>query len=63
MIMKKKTYIAPQMEIADIELVTMIATSGTPEIGIVKPGTDEGSKGGTDILSNDRRGTWGNLWN
>ena len=62
MIMKKKTYIAPQIEIADIELVTMIATSGTPEIGIVKPGTGEGSEGGTEILSNDRRGTWGNLW-
>ena len=61
MIMKKKTYIAPQMEIADIELVTMIATSGTPEIGILKPG-ENGENTGTEILSNDRRGTWGNLW-
>ena len=60
--MNKKKYIAPQMEIADIELVTMIATSGTPEIGIVKPGTGEGSEGGTEILSNKRRGKWGNLW-
>lgn len=60
MIMKKKTYIAPQMEIADIELVTMIATSA-PQIDIVKPGTG-GDEGGTDILSNRRRGKWGNLW-
>ena len=60
MIMEEKVYIAPQMEIADIEPMTIIATSGTPEIGIVKPGT--GDEGGTEILSNHRRGKWGDLW-
>ncbi len=47
------------MEIADIELVTMIATSA-PKIDIVDPNDPNGS--GTEILSNRRRGTWGNLW-
>ena len=58
--MTKKKYITPAMEIAEIEMVSMIAASA-PEIGIIKPG-EEGGEGGTEILSNDRRGTWGNLW-
>ena len=57
--MERKVYIAPQMEIADIELVTMIATSA-PKIDIVDPNDPNGS--GSEILSNRRRGTWGNLW-
>ena len=48
------------MEITTIETTSMIATS-TPEIGIIKPG-ENGENTGTDILSNHRRGTWGNLW-
>ena len=48
------------MEITTIETTSMIAASA-PEIGIIKPG-EEGGEGGTDILSNHRRGTWGNLW-
>ena len=58
--MNKKKYIAPTMEITTIETTSMIATS-TPEIGIIKPG-ENGENTGTDILSNHRRGTWGNLW-
>ena len=57
MIMEEKVYIAPQMEIADIEPMTIIATS-TPNIGIV--GGEE--NGGYEILSNRRRGKWGDLW-
>ena len=44
------------MEIADIEPMTIIATS-TPNIGIV--GAEE--NGGDEILSNRRRGKWGDL--
>ena len=55
--MERKVYIAPQMEFVDIEPMTIIATS-TPNIGIV--GGEE--NGGDQILSNRRRGTWGNLW-
>ena len=51
----KKTYIKPEMEVTNLELVTMIATSA-PKIEI-----EDGS--GEEILSNGRRGTWGNLWN
>ena len=57
--MKKKKYIAPVMEIAEIEMVSMIAASA-PNIEIIDPNDPNGS--GTDILSNNRRGTWGNLW-
>ena len=54
--MEKKVYIAPQMEFVDIEPMTIIATS-TPNIGIV--GGEE--NGGDEILSNRRRGKWGDL--
>ena len=52
-IMEKKQYITPQMEIAEIELVTMIAMS----VGVSDDTTDDDA-----WMSNDRRGTWGNLW-
>ena len=52
-IMEKKQYITPQMEIAEIELVTMIAMS----VGVSDDTTEDDA-----WMSNDRRGTWGNLW-
>lgn len=58
-IMNKKKYIAPTMEVMDIESMVLMATS-TPHIGIVDPNDPDGS--GSDILSNKRRGQWGNLW-
>ena len=58
--MNKKKYIAPSMEVMDIESMVLMATSA-PHIGIVKPG-EEGGEGGSEILSNRRRGQWGNLW-
>lgn len=51
--MEKKQYIAPTMEIAEIEMVSMIAAS----VGVSDDTTDEGA-----WMSNDRRGSWGNLW-
>ena len=51
--MNKKTYIAPTVEITEIETVAMLAAS----IGI-----DTNHGGSDEQLSNDRRGTWGNLW-
>ena len=50
--MNKKTYITPTVEITEIETVAMLAAS----ISIDKNGE------GDEQLSNDRRGTWGNLW-
>ena len=52
--MEKETYIAPQMEVTEIDTVQMLAASAG-DIPVV-----DGE--GTDILSNDRRGSWGNLW-
>ena len=51
--MKKKQYITPQMEIAEIELVTMIAMS----VGVSDETTEDDA-----VMSNRRRGRWGNLW-
>ena len=51
--MNKKAYITPEVEVINMETVEMIAAS----VRIVSEG-----EGGDEMLSNDRRGTWGNLW-
>ena len=55
-IMTKKVYIAPRMEVVEMELTSMFASS-KPEIGVGGGEADAG-----DSWSNDRRGSWGNLW-
>lgn len=50
--MNKQTYIAPAMEVMNIETVEMMAAS----IAVVNAEGDE-------MLGNDRRGSWGDLWN
>ena len=54
--MEKKEYIAPQMEVTEIDTVQMLAASASD----IPVGGD--GNGGGDALSNDRRGSWGNLW-
>ncbi len=49
----KKEYISPSMVYVQIECESVIADS----IGI-----DKESPGGTELLSNERRGSWGNVW-
>ncbi len=53
--MEKKKYIAPQMEVVDLDVVTMLATS--KNVGVFDTPTDADA-----VMSNRRRGTWGNLW-
>ena len=55
--MEKKEYIAPQMEVIEIDTVQMLAASAED----IPVGGD--GQGGGEALSNDRRGSWGNLWN
>ena len=54
--MEKKLYIAPTMEVAELEIVEMLAAS-SPDFNISDETTDEDA-----VMSNDRRGEWGNLW-
>lgn len=51
--MNKKQYIAPEVEIVEMEAMTVLAAS----IGFGKE-----EKGAGDSFSNHRRGQWGNLW-
>lgn len=54
--MNKKEYIAPEVEIVEIAVVEMLA--GSSFNGSVSDDkTDEDA-----WMSNDRRGSWGNLW-
>lgn len=56
----KKTYIAPEMEVIEIENeIAMMALSADEAL----PGTSSGGEvSGEDADANGRRGTWGNLW-
>lgn len=56
--MNKKAYIAPAMEAMNVETVEMIATSGTNSVGVSNDTTDDDA-----VMSNNYRGSWGNLWN
>lgn len=56
MIMEKKKYITPVMEIAELEVVNMLATSNK-DFNVSDETTDSDAN-----MANDRRGTWGNLW-
>ena len=51
----KKQYIKPEVNVEEILTVTMLAASG---MGVGDEVYDED----TDVASNTRRGTWGNLW-
>ena len=54
--MEKETYIAPQMEVIEIENASMLAASAE---NIPVGGNGQG---GGEALSNRHRGEWGNLW-
>ena len=52
--MEKKVYIAPECEVVEVDLVSMIAGS----VIDVTPGEDDDFV----LESNRHRGEWGNLW-
>ena len=51
--MKKKQYIAPEVEIIELDMIDMLAAS----IGFGEEDKDAG-----DSFSNRHRGNWGDLW-
>lgn len=51
----KKHYVRPQVVVEEIECNTMLATSNLKY-------SDESADKDLEVLSNDRRGSWGNLW-
>ena len=61
--MMKKIYIAPAMDIAELEVAAIIA--GSVNTGGSLPGTGDGGdddSGNLEADANGRRGSWGNLW-
>ena len=51
----KKDYVKPQVVVVEIECNTMLAVSNLEY-------SDENADKDLEILSGERRGTWGNLW-
>lgn len=56
----KKNYIAPSIEVVEVEYESLMTTT-SGEMGNV--GIGGGNAGNGPELANDRRGSWGNLWN
>ena len=56
----KKVYQKPEIEILELELNSIIATSISTDDGSVGNGGESG--GGMEAESNRHRGEWGNLW-
>ena len=56
--MNKKEYIKPEIEVMPVEVQSQMMTASpyTP------PGFGEGDANDSEVLTNRRRGTWGNLW-
>ena len=59
----KKRYIAPQMEVLELETTQLMLTASGETGSAGTGGTVGGSGDGTPDLAPNRRGTWGNLWN
>ena len=58
----KKEYIAPEMEVMEIENEAMMLTVSAPGDGGLEGTTSGGATSGGTADANNRRGTWGNLW-
>lgn len=58
----KKNYVMPTIETVEMDLLSIIASSGLNEGETGNEGTGEGEGDGDD-LTNNHRGSWGNLWN
>ena len=58
----KTQYITPSMEVTELSIENMIATSGvnSDDLGIGYGGVDK--DGTLTPYSNGRRGSWGDLW-
>lgn len=56
--MNKKTYIKPEIEVVLIEVQSQMMTTSPG----TEPGIGEGEATDSEVLSNGRRGTWGDLW-
>ena len=52
----KKEYIRPEVEVIEVEPITMLAISSEGGLDV------DGGNEPDEELSNRRRGQWGNLW-
>ena len=56
----KQTYIAPEVEVIEMETETMMLSLSAESS--LEGTTDGGGATGKDADANGRRGEWGNLW-
>lgn len=56
----KKTYIAPEVQVMEVEFESALMSMSSPTLGGTTDGGD--SEGGMEADAPGRRGTWGNLW-
>lgn len=56
--MNKKEYIKPEAEITLLEVQAQMMTTSP----LTQPNVGEGEADDSDVLVNQRRGKWGDLW-
>ena len=56
----KKTYIAPEVQVMEVEIESALMSMSSPTLGGTTDGGD--SEGGMEADAPGRRGSWGNLW-
>lgn len=56
--MNKKEYIKPETEITLLEVQAQMMTTSP----LTQPNVGEGEADNSDVLVNQRRGKWGDLW-
>ena len=61
-IMKKKTYIKPEIEVAELAVESPMLTTSEPELGFNPNIEVDTEKDQLSIGRGTRRGKWGNLW-
>ena len=60
--MEKKTYIKPEMEVAELSVSSMLAASA-PSLGFGDSNITVDTENGDQLsIGRTRRGKWGNLW-
>lgn len=61
--MNRQTYITPEIEVVEIDYQSMMVAGSNEEVDTeIEITDDEYADPDLEVLTNKRRGEWGNLW-
>ena len=59
--MMRKKYVVPAIDVVEVEMESLMLSNSTETDG-ANSGQGNGPGHGTPDLTNNHRGTWGNIW-